>query len=201
MVIDVASLIVSSYGAVALFFLVFSASFVIIPVMGFIITSLGSLMPDPTTLIYMMFLLHLAAVLGDLAVYYLASKFSNKVLRFLKRWKWFAKGEPHSRRLYEKYGFWIVFISRFLNTELCVAINYISGLEKYNYKKFVFAVLLGEFLYIFGYMTFGYLFKETWVYLSGVVQSIVLKILLIIILIYLIYSIIKFIIKKWKAKK
>lgn len=201
MVLGIENLVAGSYGNSALFFLVLFASFFPVPVMGWIIASIGASINNTRTLIPTMFLLYIAATLGDILVYFIAQKFSNKVMLFLKQWKWFKKGENHAHRLYKKYGFFIVFISRFLNTELCVIINYISGLEKYNYRKFIIAVIIGEFLYIFGYMTFGYIFKETWIYLSGIIQSVILKIILVCIGVYIIYRILRRIIPKCKSKK
>jgi membrane protein DedA with SNARE-associated domain len=198
--LDIASLISSDYGVFVFFIMAMVSSYFPIPVIGFTIAALGASITDVSRLVTVMFILYVAVVIGDSSVYFITRSFSGKVMGFFRKFRWFKHGEKKTRPLFKKYEFPIVFISRFLNTELCVIVNYITGLEKYNYKKFTLAVLAGEFLYIFGYMTFGYLFKETWLSLSKIIEKYVIIVLLAIALIYIIYRLIKKIKKNGKRR-
>ncbi len=193
MALDILLLLNSPLSLIYLFFLTIFASWIIIPTMGFIIVSFGAAATSIPNLISLIVLFYIATIIGDLSIYFIARRFSKPVLKFLKRFKWFKKNEEKARPLFNKYGFYAIFISRFLNTELCVAMNYISGFEKFNYKKFIIAVLAGEFIYAALYPTLGYIFKDTWAYILGLIRDFIWMILLLLGVVYLIYKITKII--------
>jgi membrane protein DedA with SNARE-associated domain len=193
MALDILVLLSNPSSLIYLFFLTIFASWVIIPTMGLIIVSFGAAATSIPNLISLIILFYIATIIGDISIYFVARRFSRPVLKFLRRFRWFKKNEEKARPLFKKYGFYAIFISRFLNTELCVAMNYVSGFEKFNYKKFILAVLTGEFIYAAVYPTMGYIFKDTWGYILGLVRDFIWMILIISGVIYLIYKITKII--------
>lgn len=170
--ISIISLILSSTtGLISLGVLTFLASWILIPAMGAIIVSFGASVSTFKDLGLIIAIVYFTAVLGDLSIFFLTRAFSKKVLIFLKKFKWYHKNNKKTRRLLKKYGFWIVFYSRFVITEICLLTNYIAGFTGFSKKKFITAVLLGEMIYAIILPLFGYLFKDTWNYLLKLVQE------------------------------
>ncbi len=118
--------------------------------------AIGSLSQNIFALIIVIIISFVAAIIGDLIAYYIGRRVSQPLLTRLRNFNFFSKNEEKAKRLLYKYGFFIVFITRFAVTNLCAIISYVSGLEKYNKKKFVIAVLFGEFLYVVIYSVIGY---------------------------------------------
>lgn len=199
MALDILVLFSSQYSLLLLFFVAILGSYIVIPVFGWIIATAGASITNPSQLVGSMVVLYLAVIIGDISVYFLTRRFSDEVMGFLRKFKWFRHGEEKTYPLFRKYGLFLIFISRFLNTELCVFINYISGFEKYSSRKFITAVLIGEFIYITGYMTLGYVFREAWVSVSNMIQGYIAKILLVIVAAYILYRGLKLFIK-WTKK-
>lgn len=196
----ISMLLGSSYSLLSLFFLTIAASWIIIPAMGVILVSFGAAAANFHDLVNLILLIYFATLIGDLTVYFVARRFSKNVLGFLRRFKWFSKNEKSVRPLIRKYGFYLVFVSRFLNTEVCLVANYIAGFEKIDYRKFASAVVIGELIYAITYASFGYFFKDSWNYLLGVVQNFSWVIISGLIGIYLIYRIIKKMRKNGKGR-
>jgi membrane protein DedA with SNARE-associated domain len=192
MIIDLFTIFSSVYGLISLFFIVIASSFIILPEMGLLITSYASFVNTIPNLVLFILLVFIASLIGDLSVYFLARKFSDKIKNFLKRFKWYTKNERKTYLSLSKYEFTFVFFSRFIGPGACPAVNYISGFEKLNYKKFITAVALGEAVYSIGYSLIGYAFKDTWKDLLNFVQYGLITIVLVAIAIYLAFRIIKF---------
>lgn len=189
--ISISVLLTSSFSLPLLFLITIAASYVIIPAIGWVIVSFGANASSIPSLAKLIIIVYLAALIGDISVYFVARFFSKKVLKFIRRFNWYSKNEKKSKKLLNKYGFFIIFVSRFLVSEVCLVVNYIAGFEKYNSRKFISAVILGEFVYSASYVLFGYLFRDTWTYLLNSIQSSIRVIILILIAVYIIYKIIK----------
>jgi membrane protein DedA with SNARE-associated domain len=199
--LSLSALVTSSFSLPLLFALTIAASYVIIPIMGWIIVSFGANTSNLSDLIILILVVYSATLIGDISIYFIAKYFSKRVLKFVRRFKWYKKHEKRYKKLLNKYGFWIVFVSRFLVSEVCLVVNYISGFERFNSKKFISAVILGELVFSVLYVLFGYLFKDTWTYLLGLVQNSIRIILLILIALYILYRIIKLIKNVLKSEK
>ncbi len=132
-----------------------------------------------------------AAVIGDITAYSLARKFSSTLSITLRKFKFFSMGEIESRNLLKKYAFSAVFLTRFFLTGLCAVVSYISGFEKLNRKKFIFAVLGGELIYASIFPLIGFVFKEMWNDIIAVLNDILIIFILIIIAVFLIRVLIK----------
>lgn len=183
-------------GLVSLFFLTFAASYIIVPTMGGILVSFGASASGIPKLLLLMLITYVAASLGDITIYLITRRFSNKVLKLLKKFKLYHKNNKRARLLLKKYGFWIILVSRFTLTEICLIMNYVAGFTKFNKKKFVTAVLLGELIYAIAFTLFGYIFKDTWNYLLGLLQDSFLVVIVIILAFFIIKKIIKLIKKE-----
>ncbi len=170
--ISIISLILgSTTGLISLFFLMFIASYILIPGMGGILVSFGASALTIKGLLLLMVVVYFAAIIGDITIYFLTRRFSKQVLGFLRRFKWYHKNDKKTRKLLAKYGFWIVFFSRFIITEVCLVTNYVAGFTRFNSRKFILAVLTGELIYAIVLPLFGYLFKDTWNYLLSLIQE------------------------------
>ena len=152
------------------------------------IISSGALANNIMELIIIMIVSAIGSIVGDLTAYEVARRYSSPLYTGLSKLKFFRNGESKSRVLFKRYGFSLIFFSRFAITGLCVAVSYISGFEKLNRKKFISAVVFGELLYGLIYPLMGFVFKETWIDLASVIQDVlVIAVLIIITLIFLKY--------------
>lgn len=133
----------------------------------------------------------LGAITGDILSYELARNFSPYITKKLKKFKFYTNNEEKVRRLLNKYEFAYVFWTRFTVTGLGVVLNYLSGLEKIDRKKFIMATILGEIVYAIIYGILGYAFKETFNDLINVLNAFSIFIGAAIIVLILIFFILK----------
>ncbi|MFH0936348.1 MAG: VTT domain-containing protein [Candidatus Woesearchaeota archaeon] len=174
-------------GAILLFLWVFAGSLGI-PGGAIIMIAYGSLAESVSKLILFMMISFVAAVIGDILAYELARRLSNKLRDKLRKFLFFRNNEPKVRSLLNKYGFYIIFFTRFALVNLCAVTSYVSGLEKVNRKKFIFAVISGELLFAIIYPLIGYTLGEIFSNLINAINYFVVGILLLILIIYLIRS-------------
>jgi membrane protein DedA with SNARE-associated domain len=183
-------------GLILLFFWVFGGSLGI-PGSTITIITFGSLTSSLSGLILIILICFIAAVLGDIFAYELARKISDPLRNKLRKLKFFRNNESKTKFLLNKYEFPIIFFTRFLIIGLCVAVSYISGLEKIKRRKFYFAVIPGEFLFAVIYSSIGYA-------AGGIIANLLTAIndfILVIILLILAFFAIRFIIKHNKRKR
>lgn len=147
--------------------------------------SLGALADNIWQLVPVMITGAIAAIIGDILAYTLARKYFEKIFGTLRKFKFFKENESRVVNGLRKHEFFAVFVTRFATTELCAPTSYISGFEKLNKKKFVSAVILGEMVYATLYPTLGFVFKETWVDLIGIIGNAFSAVLAIVIAIWL----------------
>lgn len=193
MVLSIPALLGSPFSHLFLFLLVIAASYVVIPIMGWIIVAFGASANNIPGVVILVSIVYLAALIGDISIFFITRRFSKQVLSFMRRFKWFKENEKTSRPLFRKYGFYLILVSRFLNTELCLIMNYIAGFERFEPRKFIIAVVIGEFIYALAYTLFGYIFKDTWIYLLSLTNNFSWIIIAAIISIYLLFKTIKII--------
>ena len=179
------ALALTPIGLLLAFLLVISSSF---GFPGGIITmiALGSLCKDIPSLILVMGVAFFASVFGDMLAYELARRISDKVEKRLRKFNFFVDNEQKARRLLSRYGFWIIFFTRFALVGLCAVISYICGLEKYNRKKFFLAVLAGEFFYALIYPLLGFTVGEVFSNLISAINDFAVVIVLLAVVFYLI---------------
>lgn len=108
------------------------------------------------SLIVLILIVYISVVVGDLLAYELAAFFSEGFRERLRKFRFFKTNEEKARKLLKKYGFSIVFSTRFIFTGLCQVVSYLSGFEKISRRKFMSAVLIGEFLFAVIYVSIGF---------------------------------------------
>jgi len=151
----------------------------------------GSLSNGVSALIIVILISFVAAVIGDILAYELARKLSGRLRSKLVTFSFFESNEKKARRLLNKYGFFMVFLTRFALISLCQVMSYVSGLEKYNRKKFIIAVVSGELLFAIIYPLIGFVVGEVFGNLLSAVNDLILAVLLILIAFYLIKFLIR----------
>lgn len=62
-----------------------------------------------------------------------------------------------------KWGSWFIFLTRWLLTPLGIPVNFMAGIGKFPFKKFLFLVIAGELIWAFLYIYIGYLFGANWI--------------------------------------
>lgn len=109
----------------------------------------------------------LGAILGDTISYGLARFGSELTRRKLESADTWAK----SRRVFDRWGGWAVFFTRFLLTPLAVPINLLAGSTRYTPWRFVTMVVMGETLWAAAFVGMGYLFADRWEAVSEIAGS------------------------------
>lgn len=154
---------------------------------GFVwLVSSGALSSNLFELIIVMTTGAAAAILGDFSAYFIAKKFSVRLLPKLRKWRLFKDKEEAIKGKFIVSDFSIIFFSRFLFTEICAIVSYISGLEQIKKRKFLIAVIPGEIIYAIFYPIIGFFFKETWNDITILITNITTILLIIIIMIIII---------------
>lgn len=168
-----------------LFTLIFLAS---IGIPGSLIwmISAGALAGSISDLSTIIIVVATAAILGDIAAYEIARKFSQPISKRLSKFEFFTKNEKRVRESFKKSEFPFVFFTRFIFTGLCAIVSYISGFEKLDRRKFIMAVVLGELIYAIIYPTIGYIFKETWTDIYAVIGDIITVAMFVVITVVII---------------
>lgn len=149
------------------------------------IIAFGSLAGTVSYLILLIAISFAAAVIGDVLAFELAVKFSDEFRNKLRHFSFFRNNESKAKEMLTKYGFQIVFFTRFALLSLCPVVSYVSGFEKMNRKKFLAAVLSGEFLFAAIYSIVGFTVGETFNSLISAANYIIAAVLLIVLLLYL----------------
>ncbi len=197
MVLFLTAIFNSPYSLFTLFILVMASSIVIVPEIEVLVASFASFAINFNSLLFLIALVLIASVFGDLLTYSVAWTFSNALRKYLKKFRWYHKNEGRARSYLNKHGFLYIFLSRFLFTGLGLAINYLSGFEKLRPRKFISAVILGQLVAALLYSLIGYYFKDTWNELLVLVQYSFVVALLVALAVYLVIRLIK---RRNKAK-
>jgi len=158
------------------------------------IIAFGSLATKFSSLVLLIIIIYIAVITGDILAYEIATFFSEKFRKKLRNFSFFRDNEEKARNLLKQHEFSIVFFTRFALTGLCQVVSYVSGFEKISRKKFIFAVLTGEFLFAVIYSSIGF-------FIGGVFNSIINTInyfVLVALLLFLAFYLIRYIIKKRK---
>lgn len=177
-------------GLISLFLWVLVGSF------GFPGGSLGviafsSLATKFSSVLLIILVVYIASVIGDILAYELALFFSERFRKKLRNFSFFRDNEEKVKKPLKNYEFSIVFFTRFAIPGLCQVTSYVSGFEKINRKKFIAAVITGEFLFAVIYSFIGFFVGEVLNNLIHAISYLVAAVLLVVIIIYLIRYIIK----------
>lgn len=151
----------------------------------------GSLAGSFSGLVIVILISFIAAVFGDILAYELARRLSEQFRSKLRRLSFFVNNELKAKNLLDKYGFIIIFFTRFALISLCVVVSYISGFEKISRKKFILAVITGEFLFAIIYPLIGFVAGEIFSSMLTTINDIIIVILLVVLVFYFIRFLIK----------
>jgi len=183
-------------GMMTLFFWVLTGSLGV-PSSTIGIVLFSSLADKLYELIPIIIVVYIAVVTGDIIAYELASFFSKKFRKKLRRLSFFRDNEKKVKKLLQNYAFSIIFFTRFAFTGLCQVTSYVSGFEKINRKKFITAVLMGEILFAIIYSLIGFFVGGALILLIKTVNRLAIAILLLLIAIYLTF----YQVRKMRKKK
>jgi membrane-associated protein len=117
-----------------------------------------------------------ASVSGDCSGYFLGRSVGRKMLARLERGKGrrFISQEvlARSQDYFKRRGGWAVFLSRFLFSGLGGITNFVAGIEKYPFPRFLLLDFLGETLGAIVPLLLGYAFGESWEAVGGILGSV-----------------------------
>lgn len=140
---------------------------------------MGSLSKSVPALITVIIIAFVAVIIGDILAYTLATKLSKEFKDKLKKFRFFRENEPKVKSLLNKHGFSIVFFTRFALIHLCAVTSYVAGFEKMKKRKFISAVLIGEFLFAMIYSISGFAIGEVTSKFTNTINDILLAIVLL----------------------
>ncbi|MEO8972566.1 MAG: DedA family protein [Ktedonobacteraceae bacterium] len=107
-----------------------------------------------------------AAVMGDNLGYYIGRRVGSPLLAWFARQKRFrmftSQTLERSRIYFRRRAGWAIFLTRFLIVVLGGAINFLAGVEKYPYRKFLFWDVSGQMLCAVITLGLGYISAESW---------------------------------------
>lgn len=134
-----------------------------VPVNALVLAS-GSFVSDGTLNIFILGpIIILTSTICDCIGYYIGYKYGYKVIN-----KFFGKGilGGLSTKTFDKfigkYGFWTIFLTRWLFTPLTIPVNIIVGARKYPIRKFLIIANIGQTIWAVIYIYLGYLFGANW---------------------------------------
>ncbi len=181
---------ISVLGLITIFVLQVAGSFGF-PGGSLTLIAFASSITNITSLIIFTAVVFVAAAFGDILAYELAKFFSERFRTKLRRFSFFRDNEKKARNLLKEHEFSIVFWTRWIFFALCAVVSYVAGFEEINRKKFITAVLMGEFLYAIVHSIIGYFIGEVFNSLIGTLSSLTILVTLLAAVIYLIVYFVK----------
>ncbi len=187
--IDIFSL--DMYYLVYFFLLVFLASFAIPTGALVLIVSFASATSDWNDAILLVALSLSATISGDYGAYSAARYFRKKINPMIEKIGWMEKKRIVVQKLFNRYSYHTVFLTRFLFSGIGPYVNYFSGLQNIKKETFLKAIILGEIVYCFFYVFIGYYFRETWQEIISLILDYTASIIFALLGLYIVYKIIK----------
>lgn len=126
----------------------------------------------------------IANILGDNLGYFIGRVYGRKFLYkigfgWIFEREWFLKLQDN----FKNHSGKSIFISRFV-TEIGPAVNFLSGIRKIEYKKFLFYEVLGEAIDVLLYSLGGFIFGKAWIYVYPILNKVWILIILIWVGVY-----------------
>ncbi len=101
----------------------------------------------------------LSAAIGDQLAYFLGARGGDALEARLSHSQKYSKSIRRAKAFSAKWGGIGVFLSRWLVAPVGPWINYASGIGDYSWRGFTFWALLGEIIWVGGYLSLGLLFS------------------------------------------
>jgi membrane protein DedA with SNARE-associated domain len=186
------------YYLVYFFALIFLASFAIPTGALAIIVSFASVASDWHDISVLVLISLVATISGDYGAYWLMRRLRHKINPIIKDVTWMKSKWVTIEKLFKKYSYWAVFLTRFLFSGVGPYVNFFSGLEAMSHLKYLRAVVLGELVYCLLYIFIGYFFRETWQGIIDIVQNYTAASIFALLGLYFVYKITKLVLKNKK---
>jgi membrane-associated protein len=134
-------------------------------------------------------------IIGDSVGYYLWNGFGARLLDKLTYLeKYLSSSLIKSRYYLEKYGQTSLLITRFLVSGLGPPMNILSGLTGYSFRRFLIAIVPGEFLWTGFNLGMGYWFGDSWETVGIIMNqylSWILSISGLVLVVYVLYKMLR----------
>ncbi|MGO3267918.1 MAG: DedA family protein [Sphingobacterium sp.] len=127
-------------------------------------------------LLYWIFLISLAAILGNFVGYWCGRLFGNRILKMKDTWLFRREYILKAQEFYEKQGGAAIILARFLPVVRTFA-PIVAGIVGMNFKKFILFNILGAFIWAGSLVTLGFVLGEN----QWVQKNLELVILLIVV--------------------
>lgn len=114
----------------------------------------------------------ISAVIGDQLSYALGSLGGNALETRLAKSPKYSKSILKAKAFSSKWGGIGVFFSRWLVAPIGPWINYASGMGDYHWRGFTFWAVLGEAIWVSGYVTLGIVFSSNAIALAELLGNI-----------------------------
>ena len=160
------------YKYIALFVITFFASIALpIPAGGLLVASAAFASQGYFNILKVIIVVIIANVLGDSVCYWLTRIFGIKILYFFGFRKMLSSKNFKivEKRIQDKPGF-IILISRF-DVITSLLVNFISGVSKVSFRKFMFFEGIGAVLETTFYAMIGYLFGDSWQVVNNLIGN------------------------------
>ena len=117
-------------------------------------------------------LVTVTVVIVDVIGYYLGRTIVDwEKNRITRRMKIAHKIMKSTELFMDRHGAMCVFLTRWLITPLGVPVNFIAGIHKYSFKKFLLWAAFGELLWAGAYIYLGYYFGANWQAISDYISK------------------------------
>jgi membrane-associated protein len=159
--------VLHGYGYPALWFIVFIAA-IGAPISGnLLLYAAGAFAAFGDFNIVIVFFVSVsAAVMGDNVGYFIGWKVGQPLLLWLerqRRWRFISpQSLARGRAFFRRRAGWAIFLTRFLIVVLGGPVNWLAGIEHYNYQRFLFWDIAGQVLGAIIPLAIGYSFAESW---------------------------------------
>ena len=158
-----------------------------------VVLAAGSITTDGDPSFWTLFgIVVVAAVTGDLTSYSLGRWAGHLVLG---RWGPKIGVTPErvgsvERRL-ERWGGWLVLVTRCLLTGLAVPTNLVAGASTYPLSRFFLFAVLGEGIWAGQLLGLGWYFGASWVSLLDYLDDIVMVLTMLVVAVFLVFLLVK----------
>ena len=80
----------------------------------------------------------------------------------LPDWLRQGKGSARAAQLFERWGIWSIFLTRFLLTPIALPVNLLAGSTRFSWRKYMTAMITGELIWVALFGGLGRVFADQW---------------------------------------
>jgi membrane protein DedA with SNARE-associated domain len=176
---------------VYMFFIMFFATFAIPTGAIFFLLFYASSVSSVDSLLLLMLFTFLGSVIGDISSFFLARRFRVPFQRFINSRRSLRNRELKAERFFHRHGCKSIFLTKFIASGIGPFFNYYAGLKHFSVRRFVVAVVMGEFVYAVGFALLGYVYRDTWQDIISLVGDFSFLIIVLLVLFYVVFHLVK----------